>query len=512
MKMNWIAACGLALTTLTLVSGISQANEVDRIREKAEELAGKLQSERYSFMGEAKESNLDRVYRDFDYLLKESKNEIVAEALGAASGSEADRLHRLDSFLLHGRIYAPVASSFDNANSYRRDAAISTGEQEITLQNYEATLAGQSDRTKRRILYLASRDLRENFNVFEINLGIDLDRQSNEITGKSYADFLASTWGIDPAEVEAMCAEVLSATKDEYMSLLPTVIGDALDGMSVDDFREYDRPFLLRAMNVDGTFKSGKEVDTADKWLKDMGLGVKSAKKLRLKIDSKAGMWPEAAVFPVENSKDTRVSMVPMGGVRDYWELFGALGKANFFYNIGDDRPFEYQRIGSPLSPMVYASLFQSVLADAAWRDKYLKVEDAAAVERTVRFRQLFELRLDAAHYIFQRRLVRGENAAPTDYTAWIQENLGYAQTSSEEPNYLLSQDLHRSGLRVWSAILAAQLDEKLTAQFGEDWWSKGEAGKWLKSQWSRGFEVAPTDLGAALEIGTADPTAVVSR
>ena len=513
MKTNWIAAGALVLAGLTVGVSVSQAKEeVDRIREKAEELASRFESERYSFLGEGKESNLDRVYRDYDYLLKSSKNDAVREAMAGASGPEADRLQRLDAFLLHGRIFSPVAASFDNSYSYRREAAMSVGDREVNLQSYELSLANEDDRSKRRIMYLASRDLRENYNVFEINLKIDLDRHSNEVAGKDYSAFLADIWHFDPAELEAICSQVLDATKEEYAALLPRCIAETLDGMPVDDFREYDRPILLRAKNVDPTFKGGKEIDVADKWLKDMGMSVSSARKLRLKVESKPGMWPDAAVFPIGNSSDTRVSMVPMGGLRDYWELFGALGRASFYYNIDDGRPFEFKRLGSPLTPMVYGALFQSVLTDDAWCGKYVAVKDADAVARAVRLRQLFALRTDAARYIFQRRMAAGENASPTDYVNWMQETLLYPHTSSEESDYMLSEDLHRSGLRVWAAVLAAQLEEKLVGQFGEDWWSKGEAGKWLRAQWARGFEVQPTDLGAALEVGPADPAFIAAH
>lgn len=507
MKCYWIATGGLALSALALGAVSSEAKEeIDRIREKAAELASSLQTERFSSLAEGKESNLDRVYRDFDYLLKESKNEAVREALEGASDPDADRLRRLDAFLLDGRIVGPIAPNIDNANLYRRDTALSVGDREVDLRTIELALANEPDRGQRRIMYLASRDLLENFNVFSINLKVDLDKHAQEVAGKDYASFLAESWQIDPAEVEVVCRQVLDATKDEYLALLPQCVDAEFDGLSMEEFREYDRPVLLRARSVDGTFRSGKEIDVADKWLKNLGLGVKGEKKLRLKVESKPGMWPDASVFPIGNSADTRVSMVPMGGLRDYWELFGALGAANFHTQIDGQRPFEHQRLGAPLTPLVYASLFQSVLADPTWRDAYLEVEDAEAVARAARFRQLFEVRQNAARYVFQRQMAAGPEATPTAYAAWMQEALGYAQTSSEESNYLSCQDLHLSGLRTWAAVLAAQVEQKLASQFGEDWWSKGEAGKWLKEQWARGFEVPAPELGAALEIGSLDP------
>lgn len=512
MKRNWIAACGLVLAATALAGTVYAKEEVDRIREKAEELSQKLEGERYSHLGEGKPSNLDRVYRDFDYLLKESKNAIVAEASRGATGPDADRLARLDAFLLHGRIFAPTAASFDNASSYERDAAMSVGDAEVTLQTADLALSAESDRGKRRVLYLASRDLRENFNVFELNLLIDLNRHTNEVAGKTYPEFLADWWHLDTAQLESLSTQVLEATRDEYMTLLPLEVSDALDGLALAEFREYDRPYLLRASHVDDAFKPGKEIDAADRWLKEIGLGIKSDKSLRLKVESKPGMWPDAEVFPIQMGADVRLSLVPLGGLRDYWELFGALGAAHFYKHIDSGKPFEHRRIGAPIIPMVYGALYRNVLGDAGWRAKYLKAENDEKVARAVRFRQLFDLRRDAAHFLFQRRLLADDKTPPTEYVTWMQDQMGYTHTQSEEANYLEAQDLHASGLRVWASVIAAQLNEKLVGQFGAEWWSKPEAAKWLMSKWSRGFEVQASELTAELEIGATDPAAVAAR
>ncbi len=508
-QRQWILAGGLFLIA-ALASSATAKEEVDRIREKAEELAQKIQSERFSRLSEGKESNIDRVYKDFDYLLKESKNEIVTESMNAASGDMADRHRRLNEFLMHGRIFGPVAPSFDQANSYERDAVIDAGVAEVSLETFEGVLASEESRSNRRITYLASRDLRENFNVFEVNLLIDLDRQATELVGSTYQEFLAKHWDIDPAAVKAVSEEVLTATQAEYTSLLSEVVADAFEDLSVEDFREYDVPYLLAGHQVSKTFRDGKALDTADKWLKDMGLSPKSAKKLRIKLEDKEGMDEDLGVFPVANSRDTRISLYEFGGFSDYWRLFECLGRGMFYYNINKDLPFEYQRVGSPLHELVYGELFKVVMGDEAWRSKYLKVDgDPAAVARAVRFRQLYELRRNAAHYIFQHMLYEDSKTPPSKYAEWMQESLGYPHGATEETNYLISQDLHMSGLRVWATVLAAQVADKLAADHGAEWWSKGEAGTWLKQRWADGFKVRSSELAPSLQVGDTNVAAV---
>ena len=195
---------GLGLFGASLMASTVQAGkEVDRIREKTEELASRLVSEGFSHLGEGKESNLDRVYRDYDYILKESKLEEIDNDLATATEDEQARLKRLRRFIVSGMILAPVAANYDNAESYITSAAMSVAGAELTLLTFESMLANEEKRSNRRIWYLASRDLQENANVFEINLRHDLDKQAMEKVGMGYEDFLAQSYGIDPAALEA---------------------------------------------------------------------------------------------------------------------------------------------------------------------------------------------------------------------------------------------------------------------------------------------------------------------
>jgi hypothetical protein len=159
---------------------------------------------------------------------------------------------------------------------------------------------------------------------------------------------------------------------------------------------------------------------------------------------------------------------------------------------------------------MVFGALFQGVMTEPAWQRKYLKTKNAAATTRALRFRELHDLRLAAGHYIFQGKLRVDSKTPPTEYTTLMTESMGWTHGGTEETNYLLSSDRHQSGLHVLSSIYAAQLAAQLTKDFGEDWWSKGETGKWLKDVWKLGYtSTMLEDLTNVWQIGDADPEAV---
>jgi len=495
-----------------VASSVQAGKEVDRIREKTEELASRLVSEQFSHLGEGKDSNLDRVYRDYDYLLKESKLEEIDNDLASATGDEKDQLERLRRFLVSGMILAPVAANYDNAESYITSAAMSVAGAELTLLSFESMLANEAKRSNRRIWYLASRDLQENANVFEINLRHDLDSQAMASVGTGYEEFLAESYGIDPTVLEAQCQSVLEATRDEYMTLLGKVVPEAIEDVSVEDLRQYDAPYLLRASYLDDTFKSGKYTDVLGKWLKDLGLDPGKQRKLRIRFESKEGMDPVMRAYPLKNGSDTRIAGTPVGGLPDYWGMAHALGEANFYYNIDKDISFEDQRVGSPLPAKMFGALFQRAMVDPAWQAKYLKSKQGPKVARALRFRELHDLRLAAAHYIFQGKLRADEKTPPTEYTALMTEAMGWTQGGTEETNYMLSSDRHDSGLNVLSVVYAAQLAARLKADYGDDWWAKREVGQWLLGVWEHGFASHSTEkLEAAWSVGNPDPMAVAT-
>ena len=344
----------LVVGALVCATADARADEVDRIREKAGELHRDLVSAQFQY-AEGKESNLSRVYKNFDYLLKDSKTRTLSDAAAAASDPAVkSRLQRLHDYLMGERIFSAVAGAWDNAKNYDRSAAMTVAgvDGELTLSSYESMLAREENRSNRRNLYLASRDLRENSNVFLLNLAIDLDRQAQQLVGKDYDTFLAERYGIDPAEIETLAQQILESTQAEYERLLGAVVPAAMPEMTVSDLREYDIPYLLRMPHLSEAFPAGEQKEVAQRWLADLGFDLKGARNLKIVDEARAG-GPEPGTFAIGNGSDTRIAVPQLGGVSDYWILFGQLGSGLFHYHIAPALELADAKIGSPVLPLL---------------------------------------------------------------------------------------------------------------------------------------------------------------
>jgi hypothetical protein len=500
--------------TLVSAAVAARADDVDRIREKAAELDRAVVRQEFEYAGEGKESNLARIYEDFgDDLLEDNKTETIASAAAATSDPAAKgRLERTHGYLMGERIFSAVAAGWDNARNYDRSAALTVAgsDAELTLNSYESMLANEENRSNRRNWYLASRDLRENSNVFLLNLAIDLDRHAQRLVGNDYDTYLAERYEIDPSSIDSLAREVLESTQAEYEQLLNSVVPVAIPEMTVSELREYDIPYLLRMTHLDETFPDGKYGEVAQRWLSDIGFDSAKTRNLKIADDAHPRRPPKPGTFPVGNGADTGISILKLGGFGDYWNLFGQLGSALFYCHIDPELDLADQRIGSPVIPLIYGALFQNVLTIPQWRQRYLQESDPAQVEAAVAFRNLLDLRESAARYVFYRRIYADSETPPSAYAETMRAATLWHQGATEESDYLLADDMHESGMKLIAAVRAAQLRQHLEEQFGAAWWSSPEAGAWLKSEWAKGFQHSPQDLADAWGLGAASASALV--
>ncbi len=498
-----------------LAGAVQAAEDTGRIREKCVELWSRVQVARFAAAGEGKEQDLLRVYKDYDYLLKSSKTDALREAMEKASDqAEKDRLTRLYEYLLAERVAYAVGANTDNMARMARNSATKIGSASLTLRSFPSLVANEADRANRRNWYLATRDLLENYNVFLLNHQIDLDTRTREICGgATAAEFAYRRLELDPVATDSLAARILRETREEYTGLLATTVTAELGGLALKDLRAYDLPRLLRFASLDPCFAKGKEPDVAGGWLRSLGVDLAGQRALRQSLDPLDGKSSDVEVFPVANERDTRLSLVRVGGLPDYLDYFAAVGEAEFYLHISPDLAFEDRFLGSPVLPRAYGLLIQGVLRDAAWRDAHLKIkpEQKEAVGLALRFYQLYDLRRAAGRHLYQTaRRADPAKTGPAEFQKLMEDALSFSHTASEQSGYLEAEDYGQSGVYLLAAALAEQVRQKLVTDFGSDWHAKAEAGAWLKEQWSRGYQMRTPDLAAAWGLTAVDPGALL--
>jgi hypothetical protein len=492
-----------------------QADEIDRIREKAEELASKVRSAWYETLGVGKDPEIERAHKDYAYLLGKKKISQMQELVEKA-GNPAERSLREKSlrFLQDRTVWSRVAPTLDNYLEYDGTANIQADKEKIYLRRFWQQLAQTPDRNQRRILYLAAGELVTNANVYLLNIEIDLHSASEDLGLGNYYHFLAETEGWNLDEMESLAQQILEETQDEYEPLLEKMCMSALD-QELRRVRAYDVPILLSKTKFDDAFSEDKIEELAEKTLKDIGIDLGDQRYLRFDFKDREGKDPDAHCFPVDNDRNTRITMIADGGLDDCRDFLRCLGESQFYYNIDSSLPFEQRFLGNPIVPMVFGELMTHLLEESAWLQKRcsnISQDQHAEFAETLRFLKLYDLREAAGRYLFQRKIQEDTGVSGKEYREQMEAATLIPQTGNEEAFYLMSNDRFLSGGKLVAAVMEPHLRKKLVESFGEDWYHNKKVGGYLRNIASRGFSRTPEDWAAEWGVTGMDPVLLLAE
>ena len=137
-------AVAVACTVILGIGGPSVARaDVERIREKALELQQKLNKEAFEVLVRAKKPSMQRVYKDFDFLLKKNKVDEVASKEGQDPHAKELRL-----FLIRSIVEANVATYVDGLRDFEQSSTVNQDNEELNFLEVMKRLAVTPDRAE----------------------------------------------------------------------------------------------------------------------------------------------------------------------------------------------------------------------------------------------------------------------------------------------------------------------------------------------------------------------------
>ncbi|MBU1701525.1 MAG: hypothetical protein KJ970_12260 [Candidatus Eisenbacteria bacterium] len=489
-KMRRIGMTFLALGLLLAMVGSVSAEEIDRIREKCEELASKVEGAWYEALGMGGKSQMDRVHRDYAYLLGTVKVQQVAGLVAKVTDpAERARQQKTLNFLKEQTIWASVAPTLDNYLDYVKNASITVGDKDLIFRRFWETLRQTPDQSERRILYLAGKELITNANVYLLNVEIDLDEYSKPLGIDNYYDFIAEAHGWDRDGMTALAKAILEGTDAEYTALMETMSQKVL-GMELKRVRAFDAPYLLAQPHLDDVFPVNNLESMVSDAMGHIGFKLNDKKYLRTDFKDREGKDPQAHTFSIENDRNTRITMIPDGGVDDYRAYMRKMGEALYYYDINNKLPFEDRYLGLPIMSMVFGDFMISLMNEPAWINKnlHLKESQMADYQEAMRFMRLYELREAAGMYLFQLKIHQDTKTSMKEYTQQMEEATKIIQTGNEEAFYLLSNDRFLSGGRLMAAAIEPYMRKKIIEDAGAEWYSNKRTGKFLDVVANEGF------------------------
>jgi hypothetical protein len=490
------AALGLVMLFAVITAAPQASDEFERIREKAAEMCTAVNNAEYAAFGDGADSQLDKAYGGYGYLINPSKLTRLAEMVGEAPDpqSAAQRQRTVQIITFHA-LQAQVAPVIDNYRNSFRENSIRVEGDPVVLQGMSFRIGMQEDQDTRRKWWLAAGQLYKGLNVYLRSLLLDLDSAAQELGHESYHAFLQESEGWDLGVMEAAATDFLQTSEEEYSGLLEDWAEREME-MRLRKLRAYDVDRLRFFPRLSSQVKCEKPEDVAAATLKKLGIDLGGQRTMRVDVRERQGRCPGASAYPISTGK-TYVTMVPSGYISDIQELLGALGEAEFYHNMPGDLRFEDAYFGSNVLPAVYRGLFELIVEEPGWIARHIKLQGASAddLAAAFRLRRLMRVRSAAGNLLFQLKLHQNPAIAPQEFADQMEAALLWRHTENDADAYLASNDDYRSGGAVLGARIALQIRDALREEWGEEWYRNEELGRRLEQGARQGYALALKDF-----------------
>ena len=254
-------------------------------------------------------------------------------------------------------------------------------------------------------------------------------------------------------------------------------------------FYRYDTAPLFRNERFDRYFTADSMLPTLYETYSKMGIDIKAMSNLKIDSEVRDTKNPRAVCYPIEVPGDVRLSIKPIGGFDDYSALFHEVGHG-LHYASTKENAFEFKYLGEPTVTENFAFLSEYLLSNQAWLRLHTKMPVNVQKDflRFQAFYRLYFIRRYSAKFLYEMQLHDGAPNPGILYSTLQSKAIGCQQIPSDRERYLVDVDplfYSASYLRAW--FLEAQLNARLTRDFGVNWFENPSAGVYLRSLWADG-------------------------
>ena len=245
---------------------------------------------------------------------------------------------------------------------------------------------------------------------------------------------------------------------------------------------------MFRSHDVDELFPAAQLSTRALETARAMGLDAE--KRVRLDNRDLPRRHPLPLALAIDVPDDVRMSWRPVSGVR---------AQASYLHELG----FALQAAHTRASSLALSSLgggavsnaYSGLFAGLAETPSWLEQKAGLGGDRLQRYVEasaawdLYLLRRSAARLQFSVAVMSGQAKAPAaKYGEIMSRALGVPFEEDDLARNLVDADeTLASATALESAFLAHQLRAQLEKRFGMDWWTRPDAGDWLRALWAKG-------------------------
>jgi hypothetical protein len=311
----------------------------------------------------------------------------------------------------------------------------------------------------------------------------------------SYRAMYEELKAIDIEALELQTRAFSEATVAGYRQKLDPQMQEHI-GIGFDSFRRSDLPYFFRAPAFDSLFPQDRLLGSFEETLAGMGIELRGQANVRLDTEQRPRKSPRAFCSPVRVPDEVYLVIPRTGGRDDFAALFHEGGHTEHYANVDAALPFEFRQLGDNSVTEGFAFLFEHLTEDVAWLRLVMEADDADAFLAFARAIKLLFLRRYAAKLRYEVVLHSGERPLgemPALYEELLSEAVGFGwprttYLADVDPGYYAA-----NYLRAWA--FETHLRAVLRERFGEQWFTRREAGGLLRSLWREGQRLDADEL-----------------
>ncbi|MFZ5441072.1 MAG: hypothetical protein ACOZQL_13775 [Myxococcota bacterium] len=371
---------------------------------------------------------------------------------------DARRIDDLSRWVAGELLARGVAAESEALANLEAAATFTVDGKELAFRDLSKTLLSEKSAVKRRALWNAS-----HATALRLDAAISRrDEKLKEVLASlelpAPLDFAAQSRELDLDALAKDAEDVLTSTDAEWKATLQA-LSDAEVKLPLTALTRGDLPRVLKVpAAVDAEFPKTKIAARVVQTLGTLGVYGQPGLTLDLAEAAKKNPLP-LTVAPAPN--DVRVSVRPLGGLRDQQAVLSELGAALELKRL--------PRLANPALALRTSELFATLLTE----DKWLAAQEIAsrdAVIRAAKAQRLFALRRAAGVVLakLETQVLADEAEARAKYVAVMSRALGLTLPPEEGARWRLETD---DFLRSATQLQAMRRAEQWRAQLGEEWW-----------------------------------------
>ncbi|HEY3544187.1 MAG TPA: hypothetical protein VGK79_16755 [Gaiellaceae bacterium] len=455
--------------------------ELDGLRDEADRFIAELDEEAYlHFSGRKETYDLVPIYERHETLT----NLDTALALGATVNGGRN-VRELWKFACEGYLGNFVGEEEERAAEAETKTVPVDGE-DIPYRDLRPRIMNEDDRATRERLERARNDAtEEHMNGLYLRKHEVVHRETERLGAANYTE-LYRQFGFDLDDLAAQCRAFLDSTEKLYEDAGDRFFRSRI-GLGLGEVERWDAARVFRGIQWDKAFPADRMVPALEATLADLGVDLRGQRNVELDLEDRPNKTPRAFCVGIEIPERVILVIKPQGGPDDWRSLFHEAGHTEHFAHTSPSLTVEERRLGDNAVTEGWAMLLEHVTIDPAWLTRQLDFPRPAEYAAEGATTLLWVVRRYCAKLIYEIEFHQAADvtAMRPRYVELLHDAL---KVTPSDTDYVADIDdgfYASQYLRAWA--FEAQLREYLREKFGNDWFSRRDAGSLLRELWAEG-------------------------